>query len=256
LLIRRSQSWRAGRQKRWTPSIMPSLTYLVRTLYAALLFQCLRDFQATHLLSGERNQQSSHHDHLLLQNHTPGAHRVTLGLRPRRRRANTLASACHLRCRRPGRTTPIRSRRGSACATLCGDTDCGRSPARRSGSELQVIFEHSKPTAIVFQPGGVELGRGLEVSSELPSPLLLCLDSSTPLPSLYSPTPGNDLLKCNLDGDQTTRPASSPCLILYTSGTSGKPKGFVYTEKTLLAGSPSPVCVKPMTDEADTAEKF
>jgi acyl-coenzyme A synthetase/AMP-(fatty) acid ligase len=123
-------------------------------------------------------------------------------------------------------------------------------------AELQVIFEHSKPTAIVFQPGGVELGRGLEVSSELPSPLLLCLDSSTPLPSLHSPTPGNDLLKCNLDGDQTTRPASTPCLTLYTSGTSGKPKGFMYIEKTLLAGIPSPVCVKPMTDEADTAKKF
>lgn len=51
-------------------------------------------------------------------------------------------------------------------------------------AELQVIFEHSKSTVIVFQPGRVDLGRGLEVSSELPSPSLLCLDSSAPSPRL------------------------------------------------------------------------
>ena len=111
-------------------------------------------------------------------------------------------------------------------------------------SELQVIFEHSKPTAIVLQPGAVDLGRGLQASSEPQPPSLLCLDSSSPLPSLYSPTPGKDLLERDPDGDQTTRSASSPCVILYTSGTSGKPKGFVYSEKTLLAGIPSPVWAK------------
>jgi 4-coumarate--CoA ligase len=127
-------------------------------------------------------------------------------------------------------------------------------------AELQVIFEHSKPTAIVLQPGSVDLGRRLEVSGDAPLPLLLCLDSSTPPPRLYSPTPGNDLPERSADLDvdtqKKTRLASTPCITLYTSGTSGKPKGFMYIEKTLLAGIPSPVCVKPMTDEADTAKKF
>jgi acyl-coenzyme A synthetase/AMP-(fatty) acid ligase len=106
-------------------------------------------------------------------------------------------------------------------------------------AELQVIFDHSKPTAIVFQPGGVDLGRALKVESEAPTPLLLCLDTSTPSPSLYSLTPENSLPSRSSDlhvGAQTARSANSACLILYTSGTSGTPKGWMYSEKTLLAG--------------------
>jgi fatty-acyl-CoA synthase len=106
-------------------------------------------------------------------------------------------------------------------------------------AELQVIFDHSKPTAIIFQPGSVDLGRALRVKSEVPTPSLLCLDTSTPSPSLYSLTPENNLPTQSPGlhvGAQTSRSANSPCLILYTSGTSGKPKGWVYSEETLLAG--------------------
>jgi len=106
-------------------------------------------------------------------------------------------------------------------------------------AELQVIFDHSKPTAIVFQPGSVDLGRALKVESEVPTPSLLCLDASTPSPSLYSLTPENNLPSRSSDlhaGAQAARSANSPCLILYTSGTSGKPKGWMYSEETLLAG--------------------
>ena len=107
-------------------------------------------------------------------------------------------------------------------------------------SELQVIFEHSKPTAIIFQPGSVDLGRALEVADNIPLPSLLCLDSSTPLPSLSNLTLEKTLPGRNSDleaGVQTAQSASSPCLILYTSGTSGKPKGWMYSEETLLAGT-------------------
>jgi acyl-CoA synthetase (AMP-forming)/AMP-acid ligase II len=123
-------------------------------------------------------------------------------------------------------------------------------------SELQVIFEHSKPAAIVFQPSSVGLGRDLEVSSELPSPALLCFDSSISLPSLRS-APERDPLERNSNlhtGTQRTRSASSPCLILYTSGTSGKPKGWVYSEETLLAGT-AHLLLKPIADEADFDER-
>lgn len=107
--------------------------------------------------------------------------------------------------------------------------------ANVTASELQVIFEHSKPTAIVSHPGRLDLGRALKVSSEVPSPCVLCLDTSTPLPRLYSLAPE---VKPNPHiGTQTSRPASRPCVILYTSGTSGTPKGWVYSEHTLLAGT-------------------
>jgi len=107
-------------------------------------------------------------------------------------------------------------------------------------AELQVIFEHSKPSAIIFQPGGVDLGKELGVSSECALPLLLCLDSSTSLPKLYRHAPGDKIIERRSEpnvGAQSTRTASSPCLILYTSGTSGKPKGWMYSEETLLAGT-------------------
>jgi acyl-coenzyme A synthetase/AMP-(fatty) acid ligase len=125
-------------------------------------------------------------------------------------------------------------------------------------AELQVIFEHSRPAAIVLQPGSVGLGRALEVSSEIASPSLLCFDSSTPLPKLYSLTFGNRSLERNSElqiGKQTTLSASSPCLILYTSGTSGKPKGWVYSEATLLAGT-APLLQGPIVaNKADTNDR-
>jgi len=128
-----------------------------------------------------------------------------------------------------------------AVAHLVGATFIPLS-ANITPSELQVIFEHSKPAAIVSHPGRVDIGRALKVPGELPSPSLLCLDTTTPLPRLYSLASENDSFERKPDpriGTQTSRTANSPCVILYTSGTSGTPKGWVYSEHTLLAGTVS-----------------
>ena len=114
--------------------------------------------------------------------------------------------------------------------------------AETTPSELQVVFEHVKPKAIVFHTSIVGLRECLETSSEHPLPLLLCLDSSDQFPHLYDLTKTEELALGCVTGSHASAPGASsdpdrPCVILYTSGTSGRPKGWIYSEKTFHVGT-------------------
>lgn len=114
--------------------------------------------------------------------------------------------------------------------------------AETTPTELQTIFEHVKPKAVVFHPSNVKLRECLKVPSDLPLPSLLCLDSVGQVPRLYDLTTTEEPALEYGNSSCTRVPATSfdpdrPCVILHTSGTSGRPKGWIYSEKTFHVGT-------------------
>lgn len=114
--------------------------------------------------------------------------------------------------------------------------------AETTPSELQVIFEHVRPKAVVFHPSNVKLREYLKVPSDFPLPSLFCLDSVGQVPRLYDLTTteepgleyGNSF--CTIVSATSSDP-DRPCVILHTSGTSGRPKGWIYSAKTFHVGT-------------------
>lgn len=109
-------------------------------------------------------------------------------------------------------------------------------------TELQVMIQHVKPKVVVFHPGNANLSGCLDTSSEQLLPSALCLDSIGRLPHLYSlTTTVAPASRCDASSQAGTLGASydpdRPCVILHTSGTSGRPKGWIYSEKTFHVGT-------------------